>query len=43
MTLIEPTVIAKYLPDGARGSSASTMRPPQAQNGAQGARPKQIR
>jgi len=43
MTMIDPTVIAKYLPDGARGSSASMTRPPQAQNNGQGARPKQIR
>jgi hypothetical protein len=42
MTAVDPTLIAKYLPDGARGSSASTVaRPPQgAQNSTQGARPR---
>src|SRR3954463_16315269 len=41
MSAIDPTLIARYLPDGARGSSASTGRSPQgAQNSTQGARPR---
>lgn len=42
MTAIDPTVVAKYLPDGARGSSASTAPPPAhgAQTSAPGMRPR---
>jgi hypothetical protein len=42
MTAVDPTLIAKYLPASARGSSASTApRPPQGpQNSTQGARPR---
>lgn len=44
MTAVDPTIIAKYLPDSARGSSASTMRPAMdAKNGGPGARSKQLR
>jgi Uncharacterized protein conserved in bacteria (DUF2147) len=38
MTAVDPTILARYLPDNARGSSASTVPP--SQNTAQGARPK---
>ncbi len=39
MTAIDPAIIARYLPAGARGSSASTVTQPQSvPNGTQGAR-----
>jgi len=41
MTAVDPTILARYMPDTARGSSASTMAPSYGvQNSAQGARPK---
>lgn len=41
MSSVDPTILARYLPEGARGSSASSARPPQGhQNSAQGARSK---
>lgn len=40
MTTIDPTILAKYLPDRARGSSASTAQHPQGAPNTQGARPK---
>jgi hypothetical protein len=41
VTAIDPSIVARYLPAGARGSSASTGPQPQgAQSGTQGARPR---